>query len=516
MLKDWYMRKIETIKKELYERIRAQVTDRIGLQDREIRKIDKSFNRFFSHKWKQATPTQLQKQIKHSNIIFWGDFHGVRQYQNNLLRWLKNQDLSRNPIVVALECLPSQSQKWVDEYLKSRISEEDFLQKVKWDKVWGFPWAHYKPLFDWARENQQVLRVINGPKNKSTSRQREIWGLKLLTQISLEFPTAKIFSLYGEYHLLPQGFPLLVKKIRSFKPVYVFQNSDSLYFQKPPQHQSEEGKIFKMNQTNFCIQNMSPWVKWQNYNLFLEEIQDADVDENLDLTDHVLGLSEILSKALEIPQDPNRYAVFICSDRVLWDHLKKLPEAELRLFKCLIEENMSFVYLPGDWAFLGRISANETASLAMQALFFQFNPKLGWKEHSNSHWEFLIWIHAFSYFGSKLINPHRKSPTLMDLQKKSRLLSGRAVERQAARLAVNYTLHQSLGGEKAFIEISLSDQVRFQAVKWIAGLLGEKIFNAYNQGVLSLVTLKAFMKKDPENKNFHAVVQNLYETVDSF
>ena len=177
---------------------------------------------------------------------------------------------------------------------------------------------------------------------------------------------------------------------------------------------------------------------------------------------------------------------------------------------------MSFVYLPGDWAFLGRISANETASLAMQALFFQFNPKLGWKEHSDLDWEFLIWIHAFSYFGSKLINPHRKSPTLLDLQKKSRLSSGRAVERQAARLAVNYTLHQSLGGEKAFIEISLSDQVRFQAVKWISGLLGEKIFNAYNQGSLNLTTLKVFMKKDPGNKNFHAVVQNLYETVDSF
>ncbi len=247
------MRKMETIKKELYDRIRAQVIDRIGLQDREIKKTEKSFNRFFSNTWKQTTSIQLQRQINQSNIIFWGDFHGVRQYQNNLLRWLKNQDLSREPVVVALECLPSQSQKWVDEYLKSRISEEEFLTKVKWDKVWGFPWTHYKPLFNWARENRQVLRVLNDPQNKSTSKQREAWGIKLLSQIVKEFPKSKIFCLYGEYHLLPQGFPSLLKKIQTFKPVYVFQNSDSLYFQKPPKNQSEEGKILKMNSANSII-----------------------------------------------------------------------------------------------------------------------------------------------------------------------------------------------------------------------------------------------------------------------
>ena len=57
-----YMRKIEAIKKELYERIRAQVTDRIGLQDREIKKTEKSFKRFFSNAWKKTSVLQLEKQ----------------------------------------------------------------------------------------------------------------------------------------------------------------------------------------------------------------------------------------------------------------------------------------------------------------------------------------------------------------------------------------------------------------------------------------------------------------------
>lgn len=513
------MRKIEVIKKELYERIRAQVADRLGLQDQEIKKAEKAFDRLFFKGWKKSTSAQLQKQIEQSDLIFWGDFHGVRQFQKNLLRWLRKQDLSQAPLVIAMECLPSASQKWVDFYLSGFISEEEFLIKVKWNKLWGFPWSHYKPLFDWAREKKQGLRVINGPKSMKNSKQRESWGLRQLESIRAELPASRIFVLYGEYHLLPQGFPRLVKQsrtLKSLKSLFVFQNSDALYFKKPALSQTRDGEIFKSAARSFCIQNVSPWVKWQNYNLFLEASLDSDFEEDLDLTEHVLGLSQILSKALEIPLDPNHCAVFTSGDRALWEHLKKLPEEELVLFEGLIEENLSFVYSLGDWAFLGRISANETASVAMQILLFQFNTRLGWKLKDEAHWEFLIWIFSFSYFGSKLINPHRKSLTLLDLQKKSRVHSRRPVERQAARLAVHYTLHQSLGGEKAFVETHSSAPVRYQAVKWISGILGEKLFNAHNQGALNLQTLKAFMSKNPQDKNFHVVVQNLYEMVERF
>ena len=510
------MRKIETVKKELFDRVRSQVADRLGAQDKEIQKTERRFVRFFNRKWKKCSIRHLQSKIDSANVIFWGDFHGVRQFQKNLLRWLKKQDLSKSSIVVALECLPTSSQKWVDQYLSSFISEEEFLEKVRWNKVWGFPWSHYKPIFDWVREKKQKLQLINGPKLKSTSRQREKWGVEILAKLVSSQVNTKVFVLYGEYHLLPKGFPSIVNKNKKLKPLYIFQNSDSLYFQRPPSEQSAEGEFFKSGLNYFCIQNVSPWVKWQNYNLFLESSSESEFEEDLDLTEHVLGLSQILSQTFQMKLDPNHYAVFTSADRALWDHLKKLPEDEFRLFEGLIEEGMSFVYLPGGWAFLGRISANESASLATQALLFQYNPKLGWSLEPEQLWNFLIWIHAFSYFGSKLINPHRKTPSLVDLQKKSRLLSGRPVERQAARLAVHYTLHQSLGSESSFSSMSLSDGVRFQAVKWISSLLGEKLFNAYNQRALSLSTLKAFLSKNPRDKNFHVVIQNLYEAVDGY
>jgi hypothetical protein len=512
-----------SIKEDLYKRIRSQVADRLGLQDREIKMAEKGFSRFFSQAWRKSSNKELQKQIELSNLIFWGDFHGVRQYQKNLLRWLKKQDLNKAPLVLALECLPSKNQKWVDLFLTGELSESQFLEKVKWNQTWGFPWLHYKPLFDWARENKQSLKVINGPliqgKVHSSNKTREKWGLSIVLKEMEQNPKAKVFVLYGEYHLLPQGFS---RHLKSFAPdqhqlrtLFVFQNSDSLYFKKPPLQQTAEGEVFKKSSSFYVIQNVSPWVKWQNYKLFLDASTDSDMDDELDLTDHVLSLVQILSQTLQIPLSKNQYSIFASHDKALWDHLKGLSESELLFFEDLIEETLSFTYLPGDWAFLGRITANESASLAMQLVLFHFNTQLTWKKRDKENpWEFLIWIYAISYFGSKLINPHRKTPSLQELRKISRAPHGRPTNRQAARLTVNYTLHQTLGKQVSLGEIRASRQVRFQAMKWISGILGEGIYSAFNQGALNLLTLKTFLQKNPGDKNFFLVVQNLFEIVD--
>jgi uncharacterized iron-regulated protein len=508
--------KIETIKRELFDRIRSQVADRLGLQDQEIKKSDQAFKRLFRKDWQRTTSQRLQKAINQSDVIFWADFHGVRQFQKNLLRWLKKQDLSSRSVVIALECLPVESQKWVDLFLASQISESEFLENVKWVKNWGFPWIHYKPLFDWARENKQILRVINAKSSVKSSVTREAVAINQVLEIKTEFPDSQIFVLYGEYHLLPaRGFPAAIKKKKKLKSVFIFQNSDELYFAKPPKGAKNEDEIFQLNESFFCIQNVSPWVKWQNYNLFLEATQESDYEEDFELTEHVFGVSKILAETFHLELDPNDYAVFTSSDRALWDHLKKIPDSELRIFENLIEEGMSFVYRKGGWAFLGRISANETASLAMQSLIYQLNINLDWKMPEGDEFPLLVWVQAFSYFGSKIINPHRKTPSLLELQKKSKMSPRRPIERQAARLAVHYTLHQSLGSERPFQETSLSNAVRYQAIRWIAGLLGEKLFNAYNQGLLSIETLKSFLLKNPAERNFHIVIQNLYELVDS-
>ena len=85
------MKKVETLKKELYLKARAQASDRLGLEDQEIRKSHLAWKRTFSQDWQKTKALVLQKKIETSDLIFWGDFHGVQQFQRNLLRWLKAQ-----------------------------------------------------------------------------------------------------------------------------------------------------------------------------------------------------------------------------------------------------------------------------------------------------------------------------------------------------------------------------------------------------------------------------------------
>ncbi len=515
--KEVLARSIEALKKELYEKMKAQVSDRLGLQDREILKSQKAFQSFFSKSWKASSRRHLLQRIKASDLIFWGDFHGVRQFQNNVLRWLKKVDLSKRPVVLALEVLGSHQQKWVDQYLQGDLSEEVFLEKVKWNQNWGFPWIYYQPLFRWARENKQVLRVINAPGRHVSSSKREEWGVRQIREIRETYPEGQIFVLYGEYHLLPQGFPRWLKKNRlNSRTLYIFQNSESLYFRFQKKKIHIEGEIFKKSEQFFCLQNVSPWVKWQNYHLFLESQADSDMEDDFDFTEHIVKLSEVLSKTLQLPFNSNRYSVFTAEDRALWEHLKKLPDSEFSFFEALVEEGMSFVHPDGDWAFLGRISANEVASLAMQTLIFQYNPRLRWTAGEEILEISKIWIYSLSYFGSKLVNPHRKTPSLLDLQKKSRSLSVRPLERQAARVALHYLLRQSLGESLNLNRQPASQALHFQALRWVAGLWGEKIYNAYSQKGLSLKILKSFLAKNPRDPQFQVVFQDFYELIEEF
>jgi hypothetical protein len=512
--------KIALAKKELYNFIRAQVADRVSGRDSEIQRAEKSLQRVFKKQWNKSTFQHLRNKIESTDLVFWSDFHGVRQFQKNLLRWVKiltgPEAKVQRSLTLALECLPLQSQGYIDAYLAGNLTESDFLMKTQWDKVWGFPWSHYKPLFDWARETKSRILGINQMGRKVSSETREKTCLDLLEDYLSENPNHLVICLYGEHHLLPGGFPSLLTRSfkKKIKTLRVFQNSDELYFRHPPRVEKRDGEIFKLDEETFCLQNVSPWVKWQSYYLFLESSTEADFDEDLDLTEYVWGLTKVLGETFSISINLNEAAVFTSQDRALWDHLKKLSDADVGIFQGLIRESMSFVRADKGWAYLGRISANEAASLAFEIVLFQMNPDLKWKSDSKIFWDFLIWVKSFAYFGSKILNPHRKSQSLIDLQKKSRSLSGRPHERQASRLALNYTLHQSLGKRFDWDQVRGSDSVRFLAVKWLSGLIGEKIFNAYNQGLLNLASLKAFLLKNPSDANFQAVVHQLYEVID--
>jgi hypothetical protein len=504
------------IKKELYNRVRQEVDEKMGNQGPEIKNLEKTMTRFQKRSWKSVTTSSFEKAIFKTPLVFWGDFHGVRQYQRSLLRWLEMRpDVPHTPFCLALECLPHDKQHLIDQYLNHAISEKEFLDLVDWQKSWGFPWEHYKPLFDHAKQKGFPILALNTTRPGSSLKSREKKAMQLIQALQKKSPGLQIWVLYGEYHLLPNHFPSLFKKQKD-QCLFVLQNADDLYFQKPPKKEKEVS-LLKYGSNFFCQQSVAPWIKWQSYLLFLETLEDAEFEEGFDISEHIIKLSGSLSQELRWDFQSDAVSALTIDDPQLWKKMKLCSANERRILEKMVQEGFSIVSNQRSWSFLGRMTVNEMGSLAFMNLWFQNCPGLTWPDRNrwrHQEWQHLIWIMSFCYFGSKILNPHRKTPLLSDLQNLAK--SGyQPFERQAARVVINYWLQRNLNRFENIFETTPSDRVQFLAVSWIAGLIGEQIYSAFENKRLNLDSLKAYLKKDPSQTHFSVVIQSLDEILSS-
>jgi hypothetical protein len=485
------------IKKELYSRVRQEVDEKMGNQGPEIKKLEKTMARFQKQLWKSVAQSKFEKKIFKTPLVFWGDFHGVRQYQRSVLRWLEMRpDKSDSLFCLALECLPQNKQPSIDQYLNHLISEKEFLEQVEWQRLWGFPWEHYKPLFDIAKQKGFPILALNTKRPQSSLKSREKKAYSLIKNFQKKNPKSQIWVLYGEYHLLPNHFPLLFKKQKDLC-AFVLQNADDLYFQNPPKKEKELS-LLQLGAHFYCQQSVAPWIKWQSYLLFLETNEETEFEEGFEVSEHIIKLSQSLSQEFHWNFSSDQVSALMSEDHQLWKKIKLGPTHEKKLFEKMVQEGLSFVSGQRNWSYLARMTVNEMGSLAFMNLWFQNDQGLSWPERNRwrlQEWQHLIWIMSFCYFGSKILNPHRKTPLLSDLHSLAK--SGyHPFERQAARLVIKYWLQRNLNRFENVFEMTPSDRVQFLAVNWIAGLIGEQIYMAFDKKRLSLSSLKAFLKKE--------------------
>src|SRR5690606_14192139 len=124
----------------------------------------------------------------------------------------------------------------------------------------------------------------------------------------------------------------------------------------------------------FCLLNIPPWVKWQNYLLFLEQGFDKFFGdkEGVDFTDHVLSYLKMIQAELGLQIDSSSLCVYSAQDREFWQRLKKQLKKNLLLdYESLIEDEESFYVPELQWGFLTRASVNHASELAMNYLYLQ-------------------------------------------------------------------------------------------------------------------------------------------------
>ena len=109
------------------------------------------------------TYSELVNRLSRCNIVFIGEVHDNPDHHLIQLQLLQSLRERWGHLTLAVEFLPAQSQPILNEYLEGDISEQDFLRKVDWPKVWGFDYHFYRPLVDFQRINGDPISAINAP-----------------------------------------------------------------------------------------------------------------------------------------------------------------------------------------------------------------------------------------------------------------------------------------------------------------------------------------------------------------
>jgi len=508
----WYRLRLE-----MYKRVRQHVAAWLGPESPTLTKYREEFDRpLRTRKWVESSREALVDALNQARLIWLGDFHAMDQSQRGHLRLLKSLD-SGSAKVLALECISADSQTAVDRFLAGEISEESFLQSVRWGMEWGFPWSHYRPLFQWAIDQKVPILALNQPtKRKSrppTLRQRDVFAAKLLAQVLRQSPHTQVVVIYGEWHLaaphLPKRTQVLVPTLRRDQQISVWQNCDPVYFQLARQGRDAEVDVVQWSATTWGVLSVPPWVKWQSYLMYLEQQIDSDLPTT-DLTDQVAHYLQILAQFFNVPVNVESLAVYAVGDETLQNKLESLSSPRLRrYFLDMVRASRSFVSPELGLCFLGKASVNEAASLAMQFLHMQLSRQPKTWLQMPEHFQRQIFAQAMAYVGAKIINPKLKTDTVQDLRARmesfarGRPKGARHSEqgREVLQLALQQRMREAWGETLPPVRVRYPHSYT-EAARILGGLMGERISAGLQTGLLGRSTLLQWLKKSGSQDNF--------------
>lgn len=517
------------IRREMFHQIQAEVQARVGTETGEIRNYRLSYERDLKAPWKPARRDDLLTSLRKARLILLADFHALQQSQKSHLRLLKSLDDDPAEKILAVECVDRRFQSVLDRFAAGKMTEREFLKRVGWRENWGFPWDHYKPLFQWAQKNKVAMIALNDGAGKAKLKARDRFAARRLTELASERPAARVIAVYGDLHCATDRLPKEIKTKSGgrLEPLVVVQNPEPVYFRLLERGLDHSVEVVRWSANRWGLVSVPPWVKWQNYLLYLEHAVDAELDsddaEEIDPTDQVARYVRWLGKELDLPFKESELSVYTAGDPDLWEKIRRTASSRERAWlELMIEDGRSFYLSSAGWGYLARPSVNHAATLAMQYIHDRLCGGTRIAFEMPDDFLRMIWIEGMSYFGSKIINHKRKTDTLADIRAS---LSSRQAEdkgREALRLALSQKMHEMMaisGAPSSSVSRSTASPKKkssyIAAAHLLGGLMGERLYNGVRRGLLSRATLRALLAKEVGHPRFPLMYYEALEIIES-
>ncbi len=107
-----------------------------------------------------AHPT-LMAEASQTGVVLLGETHDRADHHRWQLSALSGLLAHRAELVVGFEMFPSRVDPVLADWVAGGMDEATFLQRVEWDRVWGFGAELYLPLFHFCRQHRLAMIGLN-------------------------------------------------------------------------------------------------------------------------------------------------------------------------------------------------------------------------------------------------------------------------------------------------------------------------------------------------------------------
>jgi hypothetical protein len=532
------------IQKAISNNLKSDIQAYQGRQSSSFKKYLNDYEREFRRpRYNSVTNKgKLIEKILKSDIIYVGDYHTLNQSQKTLIKILRDIVNHKRKITVCLEMVSSANQKILNDFMSSKISEIDFLQKIEYERNWGFPWKNYKPIFDFAKIHKIKILGLNcssESEKEDILPARDMCASKIISRESIRNPQGIIFVLYGDLHICEKHLPKRVRMLlkengQSKRYLIIFQNSEELYWKLADEGKEQTTDVVKMDSHKFCILNTPPWIKLQTYLSWLDRSgelllakKDTEFDEiSYEPVDYYHQISDFInaiSTFIGISKGGLDQFQLYTTDEVEFvefinKYMKKKADLSLKEIEIIREEVIynGICLLPDDNAiYISNLNINKIAEKAAQLINFKYSksyPKLKRDGDRDFFYE-RIMFEMLGYIGSKIINFKRKSDRIKDFRKifnqyKSKHLKGRLKDfRTIAGLVLKHKQFEKgaiqdypgnllkccskeIYGQNARVFLGVTKALGF--------ILGNRIFLALMRGDISKAYIKTLFAFKPK------------------
>lgn len=441
------------LQKESFQELRDEILEHRKHESKSITKYRKIYLDEVTRYESVSSKAELLNDLKDAQIIYCGDFHTLKRSQYSAIKILRHLVEKGRKIFLGLELVPTDYEDIANDFVENEISEREFLEKINYERIWGFPWENYSPLFDFAREHQiQILGLnLTGGGYQSLSGRDQIASNRMVECLQ-KHPDAVILCLYGDLHIasphIPQKVQKLLKKkkMKKIKTISVFQNSDEIYWKLLEENLAHKVDVVKVSSDSYCVLSSTPWIKWQSYQSWIDEhcnlLEEKDEEtfgyyQLPDFFHDIHGFAEnvlaFLKEEVKTFDDFEVYTAFDTKvmDKIhqYFDTLEQAPKKSIqKILEAELIENRSILIPDQSVIYLLDFSQNRAAEKSAQWISTKLTNKLCVYgkdfDEKEVFYRLVLW-EAIGYFGSKIINPKRKCDQYKDFERQLERMKGK-------------------------------------------------------------------------------------------